>query len=137
MTPSSFKLAVMSLPLFLAESTTDSVKSSAIGEWVVVGAAVLVIIQVGWSFWDRLRGGVPQKREVSFAGKYATDEEMTNVHGRIKRERLELDKQIEELKAEDRRLREKLEHEIDNLQERIDLVPERTITLLRDTKGLI
>jgi flagellar biosynthesis/type III secretory pathway M-ring protein FliF/YscJ len=63
--------------------------------------------------------------------------DLDQVHGRIKRERLEIDEAIKQLREEDRRLREKLDQEIENLQGRIDAVPERTINLLRNTKGLI
>lgn len=63
--------------------------------------------------------------------------EIDQVHGRIARERREVEEKIAELKAEDTRLREKLDEEISTLQDRIDAVPERTINLLKSTKGLI
>ena len=69
------KLGFVTLPLFLAESSTMEVKSSALGEWLVIGAAVLVIIQIGTGFIDRVRGGNPEKRQVSFADVFTTREE--------------------------------------------------------------
>lgn len=102
-----------------------------------------------------LRGAKPadvnvtsQPIEVKKHGAPATDDDMRNVHGRIGRERQELDlaiarereareKAVADLKAEDLRLREKLDGDIDELNARIDSVPERTIKLLRETKGLL
>lgn len=85
--------------------------------WLVGGVAACVIL------FRQLRG--------------VTDRQITEVHGRIKRERAEIDASIAELKREDAALRVKLDQEIDELQERIDAVPHRVITLLRETKGLI
>ena len=156
---SAIKLGLVTLPLFLAESTTDSVKSSALGEWLVIGAAVLVIVQIGWGFIDRVKGGSAQKREVSFADELATTDDLRQAHGRIARERDEVEKKLADMKEELRQRREKidqdlraiagkvdsetrmlskkLDDEISALNERIDAIPGRVITLLRETKGLI
>lgn len=63
--------------------------------------------------------------------------DLDQVHGRIKRERMELDAKIAELRSEAKDLREKLDYEIKELNDRITDVPQRTIALLRETKGLI
>lgn len=63
--------------------------------------------------------------------------DIDQIHGRIKRERMELDDALKELREEDKALREKLDSKISELEDRIDDVPERTINLLRSTKGLI
>jgi hypothetical protein len=78
-----------------------------------------------------------QPLEVKKHGGIVTDDDLRNVHGRINRERSEVDQALAELKAEDRRLRDKLDGEIKELNGRIDEVPQRTIALLRETKGLI
>lgn len=63
--------------------------------------------------------------------------DIDQIHGRIKRERMELDDALKQLRDEDKALREKLDSKISELEDRIDDVPERTINLLRSTKGLI
>lgn len=70
--PSTLKLALVSMPFFLAESTYEGVKSSALGEWLVQAAAAAVLVMALWNLVDRVRGGTPQKREVSFTEEFAT-----------------------------------------------------------------
>ena len=123
--------------LAAAESTYQGVASSRIGETLVQIAALSVIAVAILNLVDRMRGGSPQKREVSFAAEFATKEELKQAHGRIAREREELDTKIDELKEQAERLSEKVDSKIDKLQERVDLVPERVIKQLRETKGLI
>lgn len=105
---SPFKLGMFTLPLFLAESTTAEVKSSALGEWLVIGAAVLVIVQIGWGFLDRVRGGPMEKREVSFAEEFVTKQEMKQAHGRIERERKEVNDEIAKVRQDMRDSNDKL-----------------------------
>ncbi|MBI3885914.1 MAG: hypothetical protein HY302_09335 [Opitutae bacterium] len=129
MTP-AIKLGLTTLPLFVAESTTDSVKSSALGEWLVIGAAVLVIAQIGWSFVDRVRGGSPQKREVSFTEQFVTREQ----HVKLEEEIAKIDN---ERRVSVAGIHSKIDNLAERLDDRIDNVPERTIALLKNTKGLI
>lgn len=123
--------------LAVAESTYQGVASSKLGETLVVVTCLVVIASVLWTFVERIKGTAPQKREVSFAAEFATKEELKQAHGRIAREREELDTKIDELKEQAERLSEKVDSKIDKLQERVDLVPERVIKQLRETKGLI
>lgn len=124
------KSALMTMPLFIAESTTAEVKSSALGEWLVIGAAVMVIVQIGWTFIDRVRGGTAQKREVSFSAEFVTQEQ----HAELKATVAKIDHERRTSVAE---LHKKIEGAERRLNERIDAVPDRTIKLLRETKNLI
>ena len=133
----SLKAASFAVPLFLAESTMHGVRSSALGEFLVNAAALAVIIMVIWNLVDRMRGGATQKREIKFADELATQVDLKQAHGRIARERTEINKELETIKKEAKTMRENLDREIDDLQDRVDKVPERTIRLLRETKGLI
>lgn len=123
--------------LAAAESTYQGVASSRIGETLVQIAALSVIAVAILNLVDRMRGGTTQKREVSFSQEFATKEELKQAHGRMNREREELDAKIDEIRDQNQRLSEKVESTKDELQERIDVVPERVIKLLRETKGLI
>src|SRR5581483_2626780 len=123
------KLAAITLPLFLAQSTTDSVRSSDLGEWVVIGAGVLVIVNVGWQFLDRVRGGSPQKNEVTFTAQFATQKELGDLKS-------EVNKIDHERRTSAANLHEKIESLAVRLDERIDEIPGRTIALLGETKKL-
>lgn len=61
----------------------------------------------------------------------------TEAHGRIKREREEINLSLAQLREEDTRLRAKLDEEIKELRQLMDDIPERTISLLAKTKGLL
>lgn len=124
------KAAATALPLFVAESTYQGVRSSAIGELLVQLAAVAVIVMVIWNLVDRMRGGTAQKREVSFSTELVTQQQ----HQELKREVAKLDQERRTSVAE---LHKKIEGAITRLNERVDAVPERTIKLLRETKDLI
>lgn len=80
---------------------------------------------------------VPQPLVTTEHPRLASQGDIDQVHGRIKRERMEIEEKIAALQAEDLRLREKLDSDIADLHDRINNVPERTIKLLRETKGLI
>lgn len=123
--------------LAAAESHYQGVASSKLGETLIVITCLVVIATQLWNFVEKLKGGPTQKREVSFPAAYATKEELTQAHGRIKREREEVDAHLARMAAEMVRMREKMEEQVDDIQERVDLVPERVIKLLRETKGLI
>lgn len=129
MTP-AIKTAFVATPLLIAESTTAEVKSSALGEWLVIAAAVMVIVQIGWSFLDRVRGGTPQKREVTFSEEFVTKE----AHEELK---AAVDKIDHERRTSVAELHKRIEGIERRLNERIDAVPQRVITLLRETKDLI
>lgn len=122
------------IPL-LAEAAPDLLKP-----WLEVLAWLVgLACGIAW-LWTMLRpakDSLPQPLEVKAHTTIASEGDIDQIHGRIKRERLEIEAKIAELKAEDKALREKLDQEIETLQEKIDGVPERTIALLRNTKGLI
>lgn len=131
------KAAFLFPPLLAVESTYEGVRSSVLGEFLVQAAAAMVLLLLVWNLIDKLRGGTPQKREVSFAEEIVTQDELKQAHGRITRERDEIDNAIAELKEEQRAQRERHDAEISQLNARIDSVPGRVISLLRETKGLI
>lgn len=128
--PVATKAAAIALPLFVAESTYQGVRSSAIGELLVQLAAVAVIIMVLWNLVDRVRGGTAQKREVSFSAEVVTLKQHEDL-------RKQVDKIDHERRTSVAELHKKVETAIERLNDRIDKVPERTITLLRETKDLI
>lgn len=99
--------------------------------WLVGGLAGATVI------YRNLKGSTPQPLEVKAHNTAATHEDVDQLHGRIKRERVEIEARLDALQAEDLRLREKLDEDIADLHDRINNVPERTIKLLRETKGLI
>lgn len=138
----TLKTAAAAAPLFLAESTSSGVRSSLLGELMVQIAALAVIVMVVWNLIDRVRGG-QQRREIQSPltvrkhEEGVGEDEIKQVHGRIARERGEIEAKIADLRAEDLRLRERLDRDIAELHDRITHVPERTIKLLRETKGLI
>lgn len=123
------QLAAYSLPLLAAESTFQGVQSSALGEVLVVIAALLIIAKIFWDAVDRVRGGVSQKREVSF-----TQEAPTTAQFR------ELQEEVRKVDAERRtsvaNLHTKIDHLSERLDKRIDEIPARTIQLLNETKQL-
>lgn len=106
--------------------------------WLVGGIGALLGCAVAIKM---LRTGepapTPQPLEVKAHSAHATKSEVDQLHGRINREREELDAQMKDLREENRALRDKLDEEISALQDRIDAVPQRVITLLRETKNLI
>lgn len=127
------KLATIAAPLLIAESTFQGVRSSGIGEFLVTAAALSVIVMALWNMVDRVRGGTAQKREISFAESVATADELKQAHGRISREREEVNREIKRLDEAQKETRASLE----KLNDRVDAVPGRTIQLLRETKDLI
>lgn len=119
----------------LAEAAPDSLKQwLEVFAWLVALVAGLTWI---WSMVRPAKDNLPQPLEVKPHAAVASKAEIDQLHGRIKREREELDHQLQELRAENRMLRDKLDNEINELQMRIDSVPARVIELLRSTKGLI
>lgn len=127
------------LPLLLAQADPNP---AALAQWLsiamylIVSAASVVGLLVGIKSL-RSSDSVPQPLEVKAHAGVVGQDDLTEVHGRISRERREIDAQIKELQEEDRRLREKHDKEIRELHDRIDDVPPRTIELLKNTKGLI
>jgi hypothetical protein len=123
------QLAAYSLPLLAVESTFQGVQSSALGEVLVVIAALLIIAKIFWDAVDRVRGGASQKREVSFSNEYATVAQFR-----------ELQEEVRKLDAERRtsvaNLHVKIDHLSERLDKRIDEIPARTIQLLNETKQL-
>ena len=79
----------------------------------------------------------PQPFEVRAHAGTATEQQLKEVHGRIARERAEINAAIEERRQEARSLSLKLDQEIKDLRQLMDDIPERTIDLLRKTKDLI
>lgn len=105
--------------------------------WLVGGLGAVLGCMVAMKNLRTPAATTPQPLEVKAHMMVASKTEIDQLHGRIKREREELDREITALRQEDKALREKLDKEINSLQDRIDAVPERTINLLRHTKGLI
>lgn len=111
-----FKLGLTSIPLFAAEATFEGVQSNAIGGLLVSLAALAVLIGAIWNMVDRLRGGKAEKREISFSEEFATKEELTQAHGRIGRERNEINSALTKLDEELRGSNERLAGSIDSLR---------------------
>lgn len=106
--------------------------------WLVGGiGAVLGCLLALRKLRESPAASTPQPFLVAEAAKLASADELNQVHGRISRERAEIDRELVSIRTDQRDLREKLESELKDLNERIDAVPERTIKLLRETKGLI
>ena len=129
-------------PLLIAVADTPDAVSLA--SWLSVlfylGGFICTVLGGLWALKEIRKPtapATPQPFEVKAHTAAASKSEIDQLHGRIKREREELDAQLHELRAENRLLREKLDDEISALQDRIDAVPQRVITLLRETKGLI
>lgn len=126
--------------LLLAQSAPDPKALSAWLEVLFYLGGFAATVLGGLVAWKSLRAApesLPQPLEVKAHTIIPSKSDIDQLHGRIKREREELDAQLDALREEDRRLREKLDDEIASLQSRIDAVPQRVITLLRETKGLI
>ncbi|MDP2226792.1 MAG: hypothetical protein Q8J78_04890 [Moraxellaceae bacterium] len=86
---------------------------------------------------ERVPAPIAQPLVVQEHPGLVSQDDLDQVHGRIARERREVEGKISDLKKEDLRLREKLDGDLRQINDRIDRVPERTIELLRSTKGLI
>lgn len=122
-------------PVFIAEVAPDLLKP-----WLEVFSWIIGLSCACAWLWTMLRPSkeaVPQPLEVKAHATIASQGDIDQLHGRIKRERMEIEESLKQLREEDRRLREKLDAEIEALQDKIDNVPERTIALLKNTKGLI
>ncbi|MBI5770821.1 MAG: hypothetical protein HZA93_23795 [Verrucomicrobia bacterium] len=128
MTPTA-QTGAVALPLFFAESSFSGVKASALGEQLVIMAALLIIAKLLWDFADRFRGGSPQKREVTLTENFAT----THQHQELRAELEKLDRERRTSVAE---LHKKVEALSERLDARIDEIPGRTIALLNETKQL-
>lgn len=112
---------------------------AALSDFLSVGFYLIGIFTAAVMLWRAWRPAdiSPQPLTVREHTSFATSDDMREVHGRIKREREELNQQISAQAQEVVRLREKLDMEISELHNRINEVPQRTIALLRETKGLI
>lgn len=105
--------------------------------YIVFSAAGVVGLLVGLKQLKTEQPTVPNPLQVQKHDAGVSEDELQQVHGRISRERKEIDDMLKALREEDRTLREKLDDEIKDLHGRIDAVPERTINLLKGTKGLL
>lgn len=117
------------MPL-LAQLSLETIPSLVV--FVVGGSATIFLINQVLTFYKQ-----HMKEQPTPANTYATKEEMKFAHGRISREREEINREIARLGEEQKALRLVLDSEIKDLNRRIDAVPERTIALLRETKDLI
>jgi hypothetical protein len=123
------------IPLILAQAAPELLKAwLEVLAWLVGFCGGCIWI---WTMVRPHRDPVPQPLEVKSHTAIASQGDVDQIHGRIKRERFEIEESIRQLREEDRRIREKLDNEIKELRDHIDGVPERTIALLRNTKGLI
>ncbi len=133
---------------------------AAVASWLEVlfylaGGVTMVVV-----CWHHLSGRgdakrTPQPFEVKAHKPCASEDDLKEVHGRIKRERAELEEKIAALTAADVALREKLDAElagvrqqlVDNntasenrvvhLHDRMNSLPNEIIAVLRNTKGLL
>ncbi|MBA4136754.1 MAG: hypothetical protein C0518_05505 [Opitutus sp.] len=117
------------LPL-LAQLSAQAIPSFIV--FVVGGSATLFLINQALTFYKS-----HMKEQPTPATTYATKDEAKNLHGRIAREREEINRELTRIDAEQKALRNTLDLEIKDLNRRIDAVPGRTIQLLRETKDLI
>ncbi|OAM89331.1 hypothetical protein AW736_13855 [Termitidicoccus mucosus] len=119
-----------------------------------IGTAVLVIILLSRWLWDFLkhrreeaaqlepRADPPLHRQ--YVDRETFSKELTNVHGRIGRERGEVNQELAELReglerissdGEQRDIR--IHDRIDKLATEVGETPRKTVELLRTTKGLL
>lgn len=103
--------------------------------WLVGSVGALLGCALAWKqlFGAKEKVSLDQPLEVKAHNAFATKEDYDNTHGRISRERREIDAKIARLEAEDARLRESLDAEIKELQNRVDDVPEKMVALLNAT----
>lgn len=135
------KPILASLPLFLAESSYQGVRSSALGEWLVQAAALAVIALVVWQLVDRVRGGAPQKREVSFSREYVARpeydrdrKELDEELGRMARNRKEHYKEVELQGRQIVELKTRVDaHDraIAVIDQKLDALPDRIARMLK------
>lgn len=114
----------------LAQLSTENIPSLI--TVLVGGSAAIFLINQVLTFYK-----THMKEQPTPANTYATKEEMKHTHGRIGREREEVNLALAALREEQKAMRLVLDTEIKDLNRRIDAVPQRTIALLRETKGLI
>ena len=101
-------------------------------QFVIGGSATIFLLNQALRFYkDHI------KEQPTPSNTYATKEELRQTHGRIAREREELNREIARVGEEQKAIRLVLDSEIKDLNRRIDAVPGRVIALLRETKGLI
>jgi hypothetical protein len=112
-----------------AETTFQGVRAGALGETLIIIAALAIIARILWEAADRVRGGSTQKREVSFAEIFATQKE----HAELKAEVAKID---HERRTSAAQLHTKLDNMRSELDERINAIPGRTIALLNETRQL-
>lgn len=102
------------IPLLLAEAAPSLLK-----EWLEVFAWLAGLIACVMWIWTMARpakDGVPQPLEVKKHGGVATADDLREVHGRIKREREEIDKDIDNLRDEMRASAEKLDRAVNSMR---------------------
>ena len=119
-------------------------------QWIIGGSAFVFLLNQGLSFYKEHIREKPLASET-----YATKAQMTEAHGRISRERKEIDQALTVLREEDKVLRQKLDDEIAEigeqikangqageervikLHDRLNELPVQILDLLRKTKGLL
>ncbi len=117
--------------------------AAALAQWLSVlfylGGFVATMIgaAVGIKSLRTKEAETPQPFEVRAHPGTATEQQIKEVHGRIARERLEINAAIEERRQETKAISVKLDAEIKDLRQLMDDIPERTISLLAKTKGLL
>jgi len=106
-------------------------------------AGVIAAVVVAWRAMSGKAAATEiegQPIEVRAHPGSVTREELKQVHGRIERERREIDSAISELRTDSRERAAKLENKIDeqtaHFNDRFDALPQRMITLLTETKHL-
>jgi hypothetical protein len=116
----------MTTPIF-AETSATSYTASQLGAAIgilLLGLSVIIA-------WRKVFGAEPPLHK-----EYATKSELREVHGRIKREREEIDRAFAQQRTDVKGLTDKLDDQTNELNKRIDAVPQRVIDLLLDAKEL-
>jgi hypothetical protein len=100
-------------------------------------ACTLIGGAVGVKMLRAKETATPQPFVVTAHQDSATQQQLKEVHGRIARERLEIDKAIEERRQETQAVNARLDREIKDLRDDVVDVPRQVVALLRETKGLL
>lgn len=112
----------------LAQISADAV--SPLVQWIIGASGAMFLLNQALGFYKSHLREQPAPRDT-----YATKDELRQAHGRMTREGEALAEVIAELKAEDRRLNERLETEIKDIRDEVIAIPEKTIDLLIKTKN--
>lgn len=117
-------ILLLSLPPVSAVFAQVMPAPEALSSWMQVAmycifsASGVVGLLVGIKML-RAKSGLPQPLTIKGEARFATAEDITQVHGRIAREREEVNKQINQQAAQIQRLEDNLEESIESLRKEI------------------